>query len=140
MVACAIFSSGGVKCWGSNMLYGLGQSEKVAIGCKPTDMSSLQFLPFGSSHRALSISAESTETSHMCVVFDGGGIRCWGQNDYGQVGIGARQKYVPGPISSLSFIAFSDSVPAVQVSASMSHTCAVFNNGRFRCKQKFIIS
>ncbi len=39
--------------------------------------------------------------SHTCVVMSGGGVNCWGDNEYGQLGIGEmlRQSGYPMNVS-----------------------------------------
>jgi alpha-tubulin suppressor-like RCC1 family protein len=67
-------------------------------------------------------------------VFSHGGLLCWGANTYGQLG----QNHVndvgidTSSLASATLIVFSDTIPAVQITA-YEHTCALFLNGRVRC-------
>jgi alpha-tubulin suppressor-like RCC1 family protein len=64
--------------------------------------------------------------NHTCAVMSDGTVRCWGWNDYGQLGIGTNPDSVlPVTVSGIS--------NAVAVSAGNHHTCAVLSDGTVRC-------
>ena len=79
---CALLESGSVRCWGKNLYgqLGLGKTEKVGDDESPADE---QPVPLGDV--ALQLSAGG---HHTCAVLEGGGIKCWGRNDSGQLGYG----------------------------------------------------
>lgn len=69
---------------------------------------------------------------HTCALLNGGGVRCWGSNEFGQLGY-----------SGVDHVGLADEpwevgdVPlggsAVQISAGRHHTCAVLTDGAVRC-------
>jgi alpha-tubulin suppressor-like RCC1 family protein len=69
--------------------------------------------------------------SHTCAVNDGGGVSCWGSNEYGQLGtgvVGGVDLVSPGPL-----VALPNPGRAKAVSAGLYHTCAVLIDGQVAC-------
>jgi alpha-tubulin suppressor-like RCC1 family protein len=112
--ACALVD-GGVKCWGSNGYGQLGNGTTVSSN-SPVDVSGL-----GAGSGVLSISAGS-ETA--CAILAGGGtIKCWGRNDYGQLGDNSQtNSSVPVDVSTIA-------AGASKVSNATYHTCALVSGG-----------
>lgn len=78
----------------------------------------------GSAHVAgvASATAVSTAGDHACALFTGGTVRCWGQNDQGQLGDGTRtSRLTPVAVRGLSGV--------IQVSAAQGYTCALIDAG-----------
>lgn len=114
--ACALTTSGGVKCWGTGSQGRLGDGFDTRRN-SPVDV-------VGLSSGVASISAGSL---HTCAVTTAGAVKCWGSNAGGQLGDGSTtNSHVPVDVSGLS--------AGVQaVSASVQHTCALTNNGGVKC-------
>jgi alpha-tubulin suppressor-like RCC1 family protein len=74
---CAVLSSGGVRCWGSNATAqfgtGLGASSATPV-VAATGVSTAVRLASG--------------YSHNCVTLSAGTVSCWGSNEFGQIGGG----------------------------------------------------
>ncbi|MFB9066769.1 RCC1 domain-containing protein [Pseudofulvimonas gallinarii] len=114
--SCALTSTGGVKCWGAN---GFGQ---LGDGTDTNRLSPVNVSGLSSGVQAISAGGE-----HTCALTTAGGVRCWGNNDYGQIGDGSTtQRSTPVNVSGLT-----SGVQAI--SAGRFHTCAVLTTGAVRC-------
>jgi E3 ubiquitin-protein ligase HERC3 len=75
-----------------------------------------------------------------CVRFSGGKIKCWGDNEYGQLGLGnttTQGDDNPAEIAALPFVDLANSGTYVVVElpngGSNYHNCAVLNTGAVKC-------
>lgn len=65
-------------------------------------------------------------SSHTCQILDDGSVRCWGLNNFGQLGDGTTvNKSAPVVVTGLG--------PAVSIAAGNVHTCVVESNGTVSC-------
>jgi alpha-tubulin suppressor-like RCC1 family protein len=116
-MSCALMTSGGVKCWGTNPQGQLGNGG-TTNSATPVDVTGL-----GSA-----VSAISAGANHMCAILSAtGGVQCWGANDQGQLGD-----------SSLNDSSVPVSVPGLAsgvkgVAAGNEHTCALLSSGAVSC-------
>jgi cysteine-rich repeat protein len=114
---CALLDTGGVKCWGNNSNYQLGDGTNTNAS-SPVDVSGL----------TSGVAAISAGGSHTCALMDTGGLKCWGNNGNGQVGDGSYVMYRATPVDVSGL---TSGVAAV--SAGGSHTCALLTVGAARC-------
>ncbi|MFO1314053.1 MAG: hypothetical protein U1F58_00485 [Burkholderiales bacterium] len=111
---CAVVS-GGLSCWGGN---GYGQ-----LGVGPANVQG-SGTPVAVIAAGSEVTAVSTADTHTCVVVRGG-VHCWGDNRYGQLGA------VMAPGSSTVFQPVGAGSGVTSVATAMAHTCVVKNGGIF---------
>jgi alpha-tubulin suppressor-like RCC1 family protein len=113
---CALTSVGGVKCWGRN------SNGQVGDGSSAGRLTAVNVATLASGVVAI-VSGES----HTCALTAVGGVKCWGLNNKGQLGINStlsqsRPIDVPGLASGVAAIA-----------AARWSTCAVTTSGALKC-------
>ena len=71
----------------------------------------------------------SAGTDHTCAVLDTGKVRCWGSSQYGVLGPGTPQR-----VLAKGAVEVDVGGRVVEISAGASHTCALLETGRVRCR------
>lgn len=131
---CARLADGNVLCWGSNGLGELGQGDTVTRGDEPGEMgAALAPVPLGSGRHAVQI---TVGMHHSCALLDDHSVKCWGQNNLGQLGLGDIQTRGDEPGE------MGDALPTVNlgvgqqvrmVQAGQDFTCAILEDQRVKC-------
>jgi alpha-tubulin suppressor-like RCC1 family protein len=115
---CALMASGGVKCWGWNGFGQLGDGTEIDR-LTPVDV-------VGLDNGAVAIVAGSY---HTCALMASGGVKCWGQNEEGQLGNGAPTlKPIVTPVDVVGL-----GNEAIAITAGEHHTCALSTSGGVKC-------
>jgi len=120
---CALLDSGEVSCWGFNSYGQVGDGTTVDRRPVPVPVSGL----WGDT-----VVAISGGFRHSCALLASGEVKCWGQNQSGQLGDGTfNDSPVPVLISALS----GETVIEISAGgdASGSHTCALLFTGEVKC-------
>ncbi len=114
---CALTIGDRAKCWGWNT-YGQVGNDSTNNVLTPVNVSNLD-------NNIIQIAPANTYT---CAVTDGGKARCWGDNNYGQLGIGTTtNSSVPVTVNGLS-------TGVNSISTYAGHTCALLeDNARVMC-------
>jgi alpha-tubulin suppressor-like RCC1 family protein len=131
---CALLDDASVKCWGDNAYGRLGQGSGDTLGDDSGEMGdNLVAIDLGSGRTATAISAGRY---HTCALLDNSAAKCWGANDYGELGQG-NTAYLGSSSShmgdNLAAIDLGSGRTATAISAGNQHTCALLDNSDFKC-------
>jgi alpha-tubulin suppressor-like RCC1 family protein len=139
---CALTSAGGVKCWGDNSFGQLGDGTSTGpqtCGTAP-DTFACSTAPVDVSGLTSGVAAVSAGLYHTCALTTAGGLKCWGDNSFGELGNGTST----GPETCAAFfVNFACSTTPVDVSglssgvsavsAGQDNTCALTTAGGVKC-------
>lgn len=136
---CALDSTGLVRCWGEGTYGQLGDgftSDRslpapiddligpITVSVRPP----LHSVPYaaGAYGRALRESLAAHFMFHSCVLLSNGSAKCWGRNQFGQLGNGSvSMKIVPTDVAQAG--------NSISLSGGIYHTCALVSDGRVKC-------
>jgi cysteine-rich repeat protein len=123
---CALLEGGDVRCWGDNEYGQLGYARAGAIGDDEVP-GSVDVVDVGG--RVVQLAAGRY---HTCALLEIGAVRCWGDNEYGQLGY-AHTYAIGGDEAPSSAGDVNVGGRVVQLAAGRSHTCALLEDGAVRC-------
>ncbi len=131
---CALLDNSTVKCWGSNIAGQLGQGDTDNRGDNPGELgNSLPAIDLGPGRSATAITAGAF---HSCALLDNGAVKCWGNGDEGQLGLGDpndRGDEADEMGEALPAVDLGARRTAVSLAAGFRHTCALLDNGAVKC-------
>lgn len=131
---CAVLDNGGVKCWGGNGAGGLGLGDLNPRGANPDDMGDrLAYVDLGVGRTAKSV---TVGLEHTCAVLDNDRLKCWGDNAFGQLGLGDTNDRGgrPGEMGdALPYVELGTDRTVRRIAAGAFHTCAILDDDRVKC-------
>jgi alpha-tubulin suppressor-like RCC1 family protein len=123
---CALFNNGSVRCWGLNSSGQLGYGHTQTIGDNEQ--------PYTQDNIPLPDEAVQLATggNHGCALTSSGNIHCWGNNQYGQLGLGHTHNIGDNEaITHQSYVNLGTRV--LRIAAGQEHTCALLTTHKVRC-------
>jgi len=122
--SCAVMSSGGVACWGSNFQGRLGDGQSCTPNCTtPADVCAN---PLCTSLLG-GVQSIGAGQGHTCSIMNDGSVRCWGGNGSGQLGDNTTLTRST-PVGVVSFTGDAQAVVGGE-----AHTCALMSDGGVKC-------
>jgi len=113
---CAVTSGGALHCWGNNNYGQVGDGTKINQD-RPIAVAGLVDV-------VINVAAG---VHHTCALTSSGALRCWGRNNFGQLGDGSQiDRDVP-----VAIVGLEDAV--IDVTAGFRHTCALTSSGAVHC-------
>lgn len=114
--SCALADGGRVKCWGANGYRQLGDGT-TTDRLTPVDATAL----------SEPVTAIAVGGNHTCGLNAAGGVRCWGLNQFGQLGDGTSTET---PLA-VEVVGLPSGV--VALAGGRRHSCALTSAGAVRC-------
>ncbi len=118
---CAVLDNGSLTCWGRDHTGQLGNG--AAITANQHDP---VFVDLGTDRTAIAV---ATGNAHTCAILDDGSLKCWGDDQYGQLGNGAITGNQPSPV----LVDLGTGRTAVAVATGNRNTCAILDDGSVKC-------
>eukprot|EP01083_Nonionella_stella_P259754 886501_1 len=137
-LTCTLSTSNKVKCWGRNFYGQLGLGDAFDRGGLPGQSvgqmgDGLPFVELGSGFTPIQVEAGCY---HVCALSDSGDVKCWGWNQYGQLGIGHTNNTGDDTDEMgdlLPMVELGSDLTATHLTAGRDHTCALFTSGNIKC-------
>lgn len=134
--ACAVVKGGAVYCWGDNGAGELGDGSTTG-----PDSCTGSSAPCSETPVAVQGISDATQVSagenYACAILSTGSVDCWGDNIYGQLGIGSStgpQTCFDGDPCSTTPVEVPGITDATEVTASSTDlTCALTSGGAVYC-------
>lgn len=129
---CVLFENGKIKCWGINGSGQLGLGDTTNKGDSTANGHSLHTIPF------LDFPAKAVDLfggpHHNCAVFEKSVVKCWGDNDDGQLGVESKNRMGDNETAKDFKAVNLGTTAAIQFMAlGMSNSCAYFTDDRLKC-------
>ncbi len=132
---CAIVAnSSQLKCWGSNAYGQLGYGDSIDRGDNANEMgTSLPYVNLGTGRTVKAVSAGS---NFACAVLDVNLVKCWGDNFYGQLGLG--DKSDRGALGrqmgdNLPYVSLGTGRSVKDISCGGNSVCAILDDNGLKC-------
>ena len=129
---CALLDNASVKCWGENGNGQLGIDNTTDMGKTSGSMAQLTGINLGTGRTATAIAAGYY---HSCALLDNASVKCWGNNQFGQLGINNTTNMGDntGEMAVLPTVNLGTGRTATAIAAGGSHSCALLDNASVKC-------
>jgi hypothetical protein len=118
-LACVVLVDGRVECWGSNPFGQLGAGSRALSSEAPLGVVGIS--------RACTVAVAD---DHACAVERSGGVRCWGDNTWGQCG--SEKQYAPAVRQLVRAEEVAEVAGAERVTVANNASCVLWG-GRALC-------
>ncbi len=124
--SCVVLEGGHIRCWGNNEYGQLGYGHRNHIGDdeRPASMGNVDV--------GGSVTQIATGYKHTCALLSDANVRCWGHNEYGQLGYGHRN-HIGDDEKPASVGNVDVGGEVIQIAAGYEHTCALLSDANVRC-------
>lgn len=120
---CALTEAGDIWCWGQ------GEPSRWSTGSNTNNL--VPALVDLGGRKAVALDAGF---NHVCVIFEGGGVGCWGEGANGRLGYGDTDTVGDDePPLSKGLVDLGTGRTAKAISAGDKATCALLDNDTLRC-------
>ncbi|MFN3202883.1 MAG: fibrinogen-like YCDxxxxGGGW domain-containing protein [Bradymonadia bacterium] len=141
---CAVMDNGGVKCWGYNSYGNLGYGDTQHRGDNANEMGdSLPYVNLGTNVQGQPHTAQMVAAGYLnsCAVLEDERVKCWGYNNYGQLGHGNNTQRGDNAGEMGNNLAYTDLGTNAQgqphtikdIDGGIYHWCALLDNDRVKC-------
>ena len=131
---CALLDNQKLKCWGDNAYGSLGLGHISDQGDDPGEMGdNLPYVDLGAGRTALKISSGA---SHTCALLDNNLVKCWGRNQWGQLGLedtSDRGDNANEMGNNLPYVDLGTGRTALDIWSAGLWTCAKLDNYEVKC-------
>ena len=129
--SCAILDTRAVACWGKNDAGQLGYGDITNRGYADLG-SALTTVNLGSGRTATAITAGWYFT---CAILDDGTVKCWGNNDSGQLGQNSTTNLGDdaGEMGDLLAVYLGAGRTATKIAANARSVCVILDNNTLKC-------
>ncbi len=131
---CVRLMNGKIKCWGGNNGGQLGRGNTDAIGDEENEMGNdLPYIDLGSGRTVKKL---STEDKTICAILDNDKVKCWGDNTYGQLGLGDvnhRGDEADEMGDNLPYVSLGTNRTAKDIFTGRRVVCALLDNDSLKC-------
>ena len=125
---CALMAGGSLRCWGANGHGQLGLGSTNALGDDELPSASPPI------NLGLGVTTVAAGGNCTCAILTDSTLRCWGQNNYGQLGLGNTDDVGDDELPSRAAAEVSLGASAALVTTGGNFSCAILGDGhRGRC-------
>lgn len=124
---CAVLGDHTVKCWGENRFAELGTGTVAGANVTPKQSTPLVAVDGLTDAVAIAAGGEPNSSAFTCAILTSGAVRCWGSNNFSQLGTG-----LDASISPTGNVVPADA-SATAIDLGYRHACMIDTAGAVRC-------